>query len=341
MKLDKFAQADALKVKERQNAAQIAKMKNAFDAKVEALRQREDEYKRRIKSLEGSVDLLKRQSVIKFRPGVIRKIRSSGDGYLNIALPDIHGSHMDKPAIGAALHDIKRLNLNETSNVILLGDLLECGGFLAAHHTLGYVADVDEVSYQDDCIAASWFLDELMKISNGAAIHYIEGNHEHRVEQWAVTQSLGSGKDAAMLYEAFSPEIKLSLKQRGIMYYKRNEKYHGLEFPGVIKIGKCHYTHGASISRHAAAKHAEMYGANIVYGDTHRADSWISRSLPTGIFGAWNPGCLCKLFPRWRHSSPSTWSHGYGIDVMDKAGGFLHINVPIKDGRSYLGNLIR
>jgi hypothetical protein len=55
-----------------------------------------------------------------------------------------------------------------------------------------------------------------------------------------------------------------------------------------------------------------------------------------GDIRAWNPGCLCQLQPLWCHTRPTDWNHGYGVQSVLPSGEFLHINVPIIEGRSLL-----
>ena len=50
-------------------------------------------------------------------------------------------------------------------------------------------------------------------------------------------------------------------------------------------------------------------------------------------------GYLGTIQPLWMHSDPSDWTHGYGLQLVRSDGDFLHINVPIIDGRSYLMQL--
>lgn len=96
------------------------------------------------------------------------------DEIVRVICNDVHGSMMDRPAVEAFLADLKDWDPDE---IVLNGDIIECGGFLAAHHTLGYVAQA-EYTLQDDIAAGNWFLDEIQKAAPRAHIHFIEGNHE-------------------------------------------------------------------------------------------------------------------------------------------------------------------
>ena len=261
-----------------------------------------------------------------------------GAEFVRVIIPDSHGSQIDRDAAAAFLADLKGLAPRE---IVMLGDHTEAGGFLAAHHVLSYQSQTD-YSYAEDIGAANEFLNAIGKAAPGAVTHYIEGNHERRIETWAVTQSLRNGKDAEMLRLAFAPEYLLHLEQRGIRYYRQGEQYHGLRIQGTIRLGKCFFWHGVSTARHAAGVNVRQFSGNVVYGHTHRAQSDMVRPVATGEIGAWNPGCLCQRQPLWCHTRPTDWTHGYAVQIVSKStGNFLHINVPIAGGKSLLMPLIR
>jgi hypothetical protein len=115
----------------------------------------------------------------------------------------------------------------------------------------------------------------------------------------------------------------------------------GLDVPGVIKLGKSYYTHGSLTRKHSAAGIADQFAGSVAYGHTHRADSWVTRFVNVGTCTARCPGCLCVLQPRWRHNSPTTWTHGYQLETVNRDDGTFHaVPVPIHKGRSYLQGLV-
>lgn len=243
---------------------------------------------------------------------------------------DVHGSAMDRQAVGAFLHDLKKWDPDE---VILNGDIVECGGFLAAHHTLGYVAQT-AYSWQDDIAAGNWLLDEIQKAAPRAVIHFIEGNHEDRVERWIVDQTMRHSRDAEFLRELISPSTLLRLKERGVNYYRRGIHHvQGLP-PGWIKLGNIFFVHELGGGKNAASAAVGRTAGNVVYAHTHQEDSATLVLPAVGLVKAWNPGCLCARQPLWRHSNPTGWSHGYAVQFVSSSGEFLHLNVPIWEGRS-------
>lgn len=264
-----------------------------------------------------------------------RKTTITGDK-VRVIIPDTHGASIDPDAAAALFEDIKVLNPHE---IVMLGDHVDCGGWLAQHHTLGYVAET-LYSYEDDISAANQFLDVVQNLAPRAEIHYLEGNHEQRVEKWCITQTLRHSRDSDMLRRAIAPEFKLNLKARGIPYYSQGEKYMNLRVPGTIKLGNCYYWHSTCTAKQAAIVNAGQVGGNVVYGHTHRADSHVASTVDKGEFGAWCPGFLAKIQPYWAHGRPTGWNHGYGTQIVAPSGQFLHLNVPIISGLSLLKPLL-
>ena len=270
------------------------------------------------------------------RKSITGKARKKPKGsYARVIIPDTHGCYLDKPAAKAFLDDLANINPPE---IVMLGDHLDCGGFLAQHHTMCYVAET-AYTFKDDVAAANEFLDRVQAAAPNATIHMLQGNHERRIEKWIVTQVLRNQDDASFLSTMFSASRVLSLEERGINYYLENEFHHGLRIRGAIKLGDCHFTHGISTARHAAAAMVTKFGGSIVYGHTHRVNSVIVRNVSRGEIGAWCPGCLCELQPMYGQTNITDWSHGYGLQFAQKDGRFLHLNVPIVDGLSLMPSI--
>lgn len=101
-------------------------------------------------------------------------------------IPDTHGCYVDPEAISAFLGDLESIS-GSVREIVMLGDHLECGAFLAGHYTLGYVSEAD-FSHQQDIDACNDLLDKIQKTCPKANIWYIEGNHERRIVRWCMTQ---------------------------------------------------------------------------------------------------------------------------------------------------------
>lgn len=262
--------------------------------------------------------------------------KKTGTTLVRVIASDLHGSVMDRPAVDAFLADVKLLSPDE---IVLNGDIIECGGFLAQHHALGYVSQT-EYSFQQDIASANWFLDELTKAAPSAEVHFIAGNHDERVEKWIVDQTMRHSRDSEFLTSLLSPEVLLRLQERGIQYYHRGEHYLDGLPPGWIKLGNCYFTHELSGGKNAARASLQSVAANVVFGHTHQEDAATIVLPGVGMVKAWNPGCLCQRQPLWRHSNPTSWSHGYAVQFCE-GGNLMHINVPIWEGASQLQTMIQ
>ncbi len=252
-----------------------------------------------------------------------------------IIIPDSHGFYADEAAIKAACRDIKRLDPDE---VVMLGDHVDCSGFLSTHGLPGTVEECD-YSYEEDIRAANRHLDLFTRAAPRAAFHYIEGNHEARVSRWAVAQAFAKRVDAEGIRKEMCPEHLLELKQRGIRYYRSDRSYGGISIPGTIRLGKCFFTHGISAGKYAAERHLDQFAASVVFGHIHRNVSVVTKKVSTGSIGAWSPGCLAILQQPYAKSSPTGHSHGLGLQFIEKSGNFQHIQITIEDGVSMLGKL--
>jgi len=277
----------------------------------------------------------RRIRVAPIRPG--RTSPRTAADVVRVLIPDTHGAKADRKAISALLADIKTLDPTE---IILLGDHVDCGGFLAQHHVMGYVAETS-YSYEEDIAHTNAFLDQLAAAAPRAKVDYIEGNHERRVETWAVTSTLRHRRDSEMLRRQVAPEFLLKLKERGISYFRQGEFYDGMPVPGVIKRGKCFFFHGISTAKNAVAATISRIGGNCVSAHTHRAQSDIIRMVGTGVIGSWNPGCLCEMQPLWQHTAPTNWTQGYALQLVRSSGAFLHLNVPVLNGETHLAALFK
>jgi len=260
--------------------------------------------------------------------------------HVRVFFGDLHGYAQDPSAVRPLLGDLKIL---QPAEICLLGDMADCGGFLAQHHTLGFVAET-RYSFADDVSATNDFLTKLQEACPNARIIYLEGNHEHRIEKWCVTQTLAHEKDARAVFNLFSPVAVLELERRGIRYISQSEMVKGISIRGTFRYGKTKCpvfaTHGITACKHAAARHVERFGGNIVYGHTHRADSSVINTVAATLIGGWSPGCLCQRVRLWNHNQPDNWSTGYHLQLVSKSGLFQPINVGLVKGQSLLHSLL-
>jgi transposase-like protein len=234
-------------------------------------KKREKELESRITELEQRLHKLRGSG---FRLPVGKKTNLDGKPFCRVCIPDTHGCLVDKDAIAAFLSDLEVI---KPAEIVMLGDHLECGGFLAQHHTLGYVAQT-EYTFDEDVMATNQLLDSIQTICPNATIDYLEGNHERRIENWCVTEALRNTRDAEYLRRMFSASSVLGLEQRGIRWIRQGQYYDGLPIPATIKRGCCYFTHGSSTAKHAASEHVKKFGGNVVYGHCFSGDTEVLTS---------------------------------------------------------------
>lgn len=328
---------DRLRIAARDGLAPTAKntASACLDQKVKESGSRIRTLERQIDGLNAQIDAMRRA-----RPLVLPKAgrgnRLAGATKIRVILSDTHGHHVDRQALAAVMSDLEKFRVDE---VVLLGDHLDCGGWLAQHHTLGFVAET-QTTFEDDVEATNSFLDELQKRTGRVDTYYIVGNHEARIEKFCVTAALRNSTDAKFLLDRIGPQHVLQLEKRGIQFIHHGTRYHNLPIPGSIQLGKCVFTHPSEAPKYASAALLKKYGGNLVFGHTHRVDATIGFSVLAGTIGAWGVGCLCQRQPLWMHTNPTDWSHAYGLQLVGANGDFLHITVPVIDGVSYLQPLV-
>lgn len=312
----------------------MAQQSTAANARTEADLLRARRENKRLESIcekqAEQIEHLKRAKFTfsKQRPG------KPGKTFIRFIIPDTHGSLIDHAAAAAMFADLEQMG-DKVREVVLLGDHLECGGFLAQHHVLGYVAQ-SEYTFADDVAAANALLDSVQEKARKARLFYLEGNHENRIERFVLDQVVGHSQDKKYLHAIFCAESVLGLKERQVTFFNSG-CFYGLRVPGAVKLGKCHFLHGSNHGKDVARKMAGMFGGNVVFAHVHTQQAVTMRTVAGGEIGAWCPGCLCQLQPLYRHSSITDWSHGYAFQIVDsKSGEFLHVNVPIVDGKSLL-----
>jgi predicted phosphodiesterase len=315
-------------------------------SKVKQILKQDD--KSEVKALKGRIRELEQELVrvteslektrkAKHKIPVQGKLRTGRGAYVRMFLPDTHGHSVDPPALKAFLTDLEYLNPRE---IIMMGDHLDCGGFLAQHHTLGFIAETEN-TFESDVMAANELLDAVQGLCPKADIKYLEGNHEERIEKWIVNAVLRNGKDAAYLRTLMGPETVMHLDSRGIPYIKKSECYDGCRVQGTIRAGNCFVTHGTRHGKNAAAAMLNRFNASVVFGHVHKLMAAADRNVKDGEIGAWSVGHLSRQQPLWRHGDPTDWSQGYGFQIVQTDEDFLHINVPIMEGKSYLASLGR
>ncbi len=317
----------------------MGKLTNKLDAtpttqEVTASQRRINQLEKQLDGYEQTIERLRRGR-LKLPLGVKPSGRTSGS-FVRVIMPDSHGANIDTPAANAFLADLKELQPRE---IVMLGDHLDCGGWLAQHHVLGFVPETT-YSFSDDCDAANQLLDSIGQRSASSRKWYIEGNHEHRIVKTIIKMTLGHQRDSERMLNAWGCKASLSLKERGIEFVRRDELQPGLKIRGAIKLGKCFFTHGKRCGITATHKTLQQFKGNVCHGHTHRMSHASVQSAEEQMLGAWSFGCLCKMQPLYYDTDPTDWAHGYGIQFVEPNGHFTTWPIPIIEGKSRLTMLL-
>lgn len=248
-----------------------------------------------------------------------------GGSFVRLIVPDFHGEHVHWGFANGMINDVEILS-PQIKEVVLLGDGLDCGGTFNAHQR-SYTREMTE-SYKHDVQAARRVINMLRERTPFASWHYLEGNHEEHVERF-LARNFHSYEDAEFLLDLVGPRAVLHLDELDIRYYRSSEMHMGLSVPGLIKLGKCNFIHGVSVSKNATYATLESIGDNVVHGHTHRAQSIIMRTATSEAIGGWCPGTLSKLQPLYQHTRPTHWTGGYALQFVESSGLFSHQNVPL------------
>lgn len=247
--------------------------------------------------------------------------RAKGTSDLWFVFPDIHFPDHDPIALELALkaHEILKPEYS-----LLLGDVLDCGLF--SSHAKKTISEAQGYDFKEQEIdPCNAMLDRIQKYTTKFT-YYLEGNHEQRIERWAVN----NGRVGESVYQLISPSHTLWKAPK-----RENFKMIPYEVPtgtrmGYVQIvpnkvsmktGGLVAVHGWSHAKHAARKHLELSRSqSIIHGHTHRTQLDVSRDPWTGkLIKAMSPGTLAKLQPVYAHGGqPSEWSHGFCLIFVGK-----------------------
>lgn len=237
-----------------------------------------------------------------------------------VAFPDLHLGHHDPAALRVAL---KLFDYFQADRALILGDWLDAHGF--SSHKASDRRELQAATYLEEVRQCRKVL-RCLEDMDATEIVYLEGNHEFRVERWAVSV----GGPALELVDHVSPKTLLSqgaLSRFSWVPYKDSDQpAHYVVAPGLIAC------HGWSTARHAAAAHIRRAGGlSVIHGHTHRAQSFSIRHPITGerIEGH-SPGCLSQLQPLWV-SGPTSWTQGVSV-IQQRGERWSMFHVPIVNG---------
>jgi UDP-2,3-diacylglucosamine pyrophosphatase LpxH len=266
------------------------------------------------------------------------KQRKAKGCFLRIIFGDVHGSYLSQDAVNAFLADIREL---APAELVCVGDLLDCAGFLAEHHVIGVIPQLD-YTYEQDAAVANEFLDHVAKATNNVPMRLIEGNHEARIARQICKMTIRNPKDSRFMERLYGAGAVLNLEKRGIEFIRRDHYYDGLGVSGTIKLEPFAVAqHGEAFCGQTASRELlRNLGRNVFHGHTHRLGIIYGENMEDTLLAV-NTGTLAQKRPLYGLTKTTGWVHGYAVQVVEPGKGFLAFPVPIIDGVSYLTPLLK
>lgn len=192
--------------------------------------------------------------------------------------------------------------------VIINGDFLDCFSISS------FPKRPNGPQLQEEIDIGIKILEELREVCPDAEIHFLEGNHEERLER------LVKEKDGLYDLKAIKVSNLLELDRFDIEYHAYME---GLD------IGDLTIVHGDKVRKHSAysAKGTILDDGykNVVIGHTHRM-GWFMQDGYTGRKrGLENGGLFDKKLIEYDRG-PTNWQNGFCIAYQNKELDFIHLN---------------
>lgn len=227
-------------------------------------------------------------------------------------LPDIHFGMQSEVAVAAAIALAKHF---KPDHIIQGGDALDLGA-LSSHPAKSFAEKVASVEAEENMFRA--FVKKV-RGRRKTPVTWILGNHEHRLERYLLS-------NAPQLKGMITIEKRLGDCVTDIVPYVKG--------PGLteyLEVGDMLVVHGWTHCKAAAAKHLELTrGRSILFHHVHRAQYLVERDIFTGrnVYSVC-PGTLSDTQPIYRHSQPTTWTHGCVLLQVDDSGHTTPFMIPI------------
>lgn len=230
-----------------------------------------------------------------------------------LILPDMQVPYEDKKAVAAVMAYTRD---EEWDFVVQLGDWPDFNSISSHNEGKPKLVEGQRVAKEVAALQAS--IMEVKDATGSAPLFWLKGNHEWRwdryVEKYPAMEGLVDLKSLLP-----DPEDRL------IECYPKGD---------VLKIGHLVFTHGFYTTTNHAKKHAESFGANVVYGHTHQVQQYASTALGKGkVHAAWSMGCLCRLDMPYLSGAPTNWQHAFGEVFFDEKGMFNLYTTVVTNGR--------
>jgi hypothetical protein len=225
------------------------------------------------------------------------------DGELWLVLPDVHRPFHNQIVWDKLISIIKDLG-NTLTGIVISGDYLDLftlGSYNA--NSLGLLKDITLEEEYADGLKGIEELQEALHPDTSRV--YIYGNHEDRY-----FREVNKNDNAKYGNSLKDPIEALKLKEYG---YKVLTNWKD----DVYTVGDLDITHGVYCNIHLAKKHLDMNGNSIMFGHSHRMQTFCS-----GDDTGYNIGCLIDLDSPYFNYMPrmqrKLWTNGFSFVSVDE-----------------------
>jgi predicted phosphodiesterase len=232
-------------------------------------------------------------------------------------IPDVHCPFHDNVAL-EALYNF--MNWWKPEKVIILGDLVDFYALSSFNKDPRRALQL-----QKELDSSVQVLKDIRDRAPKADIHFIKGNHEHRLKKylWSNSKELDG-------LRALQMEKLLEFDRFNIKYHDNGRmKYKGLVFKHGNVVRK--------YSGYSAKAEFEKNGTSGVSGHTHRLS--VYRHTNESAPYIWiESGCLCKLNAEYLNGETPNWQQGFSVGYFKQnSSRFLLETIPIIKGKAMYG----
>ena len=231
-----------------------------------------------------------------------------------IILPDHQIPHEDKKSLAAVE---KYMAAYRWDGYINLGDFLDFNEL--SSYVEGKPGAVEE-DVASTFAAGNAILDRHCAIirskNKNARMILVQGNHDYRAVSYALKYPA--------LKQLLDVQTNLRLKDRDIQWVRSWERGE------LFNLGYASFTHGLYTTKYHAARMADAFGCDIIYGHNHDLSSFSKISKGhNNVYQAWSMGCLCKYDQTYMKGAPQNWQQAFGVFYLQPGGLFTIFTVPI------------
>lgn len=208
---------------------------------------------------------------------------------VDVVLSDIHIPYHDRDALAIALEYTEDI---QPDTIVLNGDIID---FYAVSKYMKDPLRIDTLQSEIDETRA--LLNRIRETHPSAAIHYLMGNHEERLEKFLIDKA-----SALTSLRCLSIDDLFGLSKNKIQFSDTS-----------IMLGNLEVTHGKYARKTPGGSvkgHFEKSASSVLIGHVHRLNT-NRYTNGWGVHTTIENGCLCLVSPEY--SRVNDWQQGFSV----------------------------